>query len=653
MPLSEQVVGPPSPATPAHAVPDMPVLDMLPAAAYTCGADGLITGYNQRAAELWGRSPRLNDPADRFCGSGTLLAPDGTPLAHADSPMAIALREGRACEGLEAIVVRPDMTRRIVLYYVTPVRGAGDVVNGATAVMVDVTEREEIQRAARAALQDSEANFRGFFDNVAVGAVQVNAEGRFVKVNDRYCEITGYSREELLTMSPFDLDHPDERDADVEIVLAALADPAGMYHKEKRYVRKDGTVRWVHVAANFLRDPLGRPVQTAAIVLDISERKWAEQALQEADRLKDDFLATLSHELRNPLAPLKNAAELLRHSYGGADEWCRDVIDRQVRHLERLIDDLLDLSRITRDKLELRKERILLADVIHAAVEASRPMLERCEQALTVSLPYEPVPLHGDIVRLTQVFTNLLTNAAKFTDRPGAVRLAAACESNVVTISVADDGIGITSEEIGRVFDKFYQSPRRGKRFLGGLGIGLSLVRRLVELHGGSVEARSGGIAAGSKFIVRLPIALPQSAAVKPSEREGAAGRAKRVMIVDDNVDGADSLARLLALMGHETVTEYDGPSALRRAQQFAADVIFLDLGMPIMDGFEVCRRLRAENMGKRPTIVALTGWGRREDVARAEQVGFDAHLVKPVDRAALAHVLESAPAAVEKGAAA
>ncbi len=621
-------------------------LEALPAPAYSCDAEGRITCFNERAAALWGRRPKLNDAAERFSGADKLLAPDGSPLPADRSPTALAMADGRAYEGCEAMIVRPDRTRRTVLFYVTPTFDAGGAPSGATTVLIDVTDREERQREAQRALRESEANFRGFFDSVAVGAVQVNAAGRIVRVNDRYCEITGYSRDELLNMSPFDLDHPDDREADAERVLKALADPASGYHAEKRYLRKDGTIRWVHVAANILRDELGRPMQTAAVVLDITERKRAEEALQRSDRMKDEFLATLAHELRNPLAPLTSAVELLCSSGNGDGDWSRRVIDRQVRHLTRLIDDLLDVSRITRDKLELRKQRIELADVINGALEASLPMLERCEQTVTTSLPVEPVFIDGDLVRLTQVFTNLLTNAAKFTESPGAVRITARRDAENVWISVEDSGIGIASEDLPRIFDKFYQSPQRGERFVGGLGIGLSLVRRLVDLHGGGVEARSDGIGEGSEFIVRLPLARSEPHAAEQGAAELPSGRAKRILIVDDNCDGADALGRLLSLMGQNIATEYDGHAALERAAEFDPDVVLLDLGMPGMDGFEVCRALRERFSRTRPKIIALTGWGRRQDIARTKEAGFDAHLVKPVDRARLQRLLAELGAA-------
>jgi two-component system CheB/CheR fusion protein len=611
-------------------------LDVLPMAAYVCAVDGRLLRYNDRAADIWGRRPLLAHGAQ---------APDATENPrppHDASAMARALRDDAACGGEAVCVVQPDGSVRTVLEYATALHDASGALVGGVGLLVDVTEREQALRAAEQAVRDSEASFRAFFESQAIGVVQVSGEGRFLTVNDRYCELTGYSRSELLEMGPFDLDHPDDRDADIEHVKGVLSDPSGVYRVEKRYVRKDGTIGWVHVCANMLRDEHARATRSAAIVLDISERKHAEEALQEADRAKDEFLATLAHELRSPLAPLKNAVELLRNP-GAEPAWCREVIERQVAHLTRLIDDLLDVSRITRDKLELRRDAVEISELIRSAVDASRPTVQGYGQRLVVELPPESIYVDGDFVRLTQVLTNLLTNAAKFTEGAGTIRLSASSGEGEVSISVADTGIGLEEADLTRVFDKFYQSPRRGDRFLGGLGIGLALVRRLVELHGGSVQARSEGLGRGSELIVRLPKAPPPAVAGQrsPARAVRSSAENKRVLIVDDNVDSADSLARLLQSLGHHTATEYDGESAVERVQTFEPLVVLLDLGMPGVDGFEVCRRLRAGATASRPRIVAMTGWGREQDRARTLAAGFDAHLVKPVDLAALAVVLE------------
>jgi len=621
------------------------LLAALPTPAYTCGADGRLIGYNEHAARLWGRRPALDDSAERFCGSHAMFSPDGTPLVREASWMARALRDDAPYGENEVIIGRPDGSQRAVLAYVTPVHDADGRLVAATAVLVDITQHAETRSAMTAALRASEANFRAFFDSKAIGIVQVHADGHFIRVNDHYCELTGYSRAELLKMRPFDLDHPEDRAADLEHVRRVIEDPSGVYQTDKRYVRKDGTIGWVHVAANMLRDENGRPTQSAAVAFDISERKRAEQALHDADHAKDEFLATLAHELRNPLAPLRNAAELLRNP-AAEPAWCRGVIERQVNHLSRLIDDLLDVSRITHDKIELRKQRVEILDVVRSAVEASRPMVERCGQTLRVAPMPEGIYVDGDLVRLTQIFTNLLTNAAKFSQGAAAIRLRAEHNGSEVAISITDSGIGITPEELARVFDRFYQSQRRGARFLGGLGIGLSLVRRLVVLHGGTVEAHSDGPGRGSEFVVRLPITA-ERVADSPIAPEGmlahVAGTRKRVLIVDDNADGANSLGYLLEFLGHETAMAYDGQAALLRAEAFAADVVLLDLGMPGLDGFEICRRLRASDLPQQPRIVAMTGWGREEDRARTSAAGFDAHLVKPVDLAALARLLDDA----------
>jgi two-component system CheB/CheR fusion protein len=620
-----------------------PLLEELPVAAYLCATDGRLLHYNGRAAELWGWRPPAAD------GSRASGLPEDARPPHVGSAMARALRDDVVSGDEQILVSRPDGTLRTALEYATPLHDATGALVAGIGVLVDVTEREQARRAADEALRNSEASLRAFFDSGAVGAVQVSGEGRFLTVNDRYCQLTGYSRAELLEMGPFDLDHPDDREADMARVRDVVTNPSGVYRVEKRYVRKDGTIGWVHVCANMLRDEHARVTRSAAIVLDISERKRAEEALQQADRAKDEFLATLAHELRNPLAPLKNAVELLRNP-NAEPAWCRDVIERQVAHLTRLIDDLLDVSRIARDKLELRKGSVEISDLIRGAVDASRPTVQGYGQRLVVELPPERMYVDGDVVRLTQVLTNLLTNAAKFTEGAGTVRLSAASGEQEIFVSVADTGIGLAESDLTRVFDKFYQSPRRADKNLGGLGIGLALVRRLVELHGGTVEARSAGLGRGSEFIVRLPKAPPPPVAGErsPARAVGSSAVSRRVLIVDDNVDSAESLARLLQSLGHRTATEYDGESALERAQTFEPHVVLLDLGMPGVDGFEVCRRLRASATASRARIVAMTGWGREQDRARTLAAGFDAHLVKPVDLTAVAGALGDSDASGE-----
>ncbi|HYE93753.1 MAG TPA: ATP-binding protein [Terriglobales bacterium] len=367
------------------------------------------------------------------------------------------------------------------------------------------------------------------------------------------------------------------------------------------------------------------------------ERLRLLNELKEVDRRKDEFLATLAHELRNPLAPLRNAAQLLRVRESAEAElrWGRDVIERQVEWLTRLIDDLLDISRITRNNLELRRQRVEIADVVNGAVESSRPLIDARGHALTVTLPSEPIYVDGDVVRLAQVFLNLLNNAAKYTEPGGRIRLTAALQGDEVVVRVTDTGMGIPPEKLPRLFEMFFQVDRSLERTQGGLGVGLSLVRRLVELHGGRVTAHSDGVGAGSEFTVRLPV-LADTPALLPDEPPAAgrtpAAAARRILVVDDNRDAAESLTLLLRLSGNEVEAAYDGLEAVEAAERWRPDVVLLDIGMPKLNGYDACRRIRAEPWGTSMLLVALTGWGQAEDKRRTAEAGFDAHMVKPVD---------------------
>ncbi len=370
-------------------------------------------------------------------------------------------------------------------------------------------------------------------------------------------------------------------------------------------------------------------------------------AVQEADRRKDEFLAMLAHELRNPLAPIRNATQVLR-LVGPSEsklQQAREMIDRQVQHLTRLVDDLLDVSRITRGKITLHQAPVDLAAVVTRAAEMSRPLLEARSHELTLALPTEPVPVHGDAIRLLQVLANLLTNAAKYTPDGGHLRVAVARADGDAVVRVKDNGVGITAELLPRVFDLFTQGDRSLARSEGGLGIGLTLVKRLVELHGGTVEVHSDGPGKGSEFAVRLPLLKEQVRSMKDEKEEDlssspASPPSRRVLVVDDNLDAAESLAMLLKVEGHETRTAHDGPAALEAAEAFRPEVIFLDIGLPRMDGYEVARRLRAQPGSAGVLLVALTGYGQEEDRRRTEEAGFDAHLVKPADPEAVQELL-------------
>lgn len=376
---------------------------------------------------------------------------------------------------------------------------------------------------------------------------------------------------------------------------------------------------------------------------DATQLRQAEQSLRDADRRKDEFLAMLAHELRNPLAAIRNAGQVLLRADGGDPTYRKaaKILNRQVKHMIRQVDDLLDVSRIGQGKIELRKERADLAAVVNHAVEASRPLIEGSGQQLTVALPPHPLYVYGDPVRLTQIADNLLSNACKFTGRGGRIELAVEEKDRQGVIRIRDTGIGIAAAELARIFEMFAQVDKRRDRPHGGLGLGLTLVRTLAEMHGGVVEARSAGVGRGSEFTVRLPLLLSPlpPRARRPSDGGPAAAASRRVLVADDNRDGAESLALLLKLMGHEVDIAYDGLEAVERAAAFRPEIILLDIGMPGLDGYEAARRIRAQRQTGL-TLVALTGWGQEKYRRLSEEAGFDRHLVKPVDLAVLTELL-------------
>jgi signal transduction histidine kinase len=375
------------------------------------------------------------------------------------------------------------------------------------------------------------------------------------------------------------------------------------------------------------------------------ERLRLIRQLRDTDRRKDEFLATLAHELRNPLAPIRNALEVL--SLTGDDDDAagretRALMERQLGQMVRLIDDLLDVSRITRGKLELRKERVELATVINNAVDTARPLIESRGHQLFLALPAQPVHLEGDPMRLAQVFSNLLNNAAKYTERGGSIWLTAAARDGMATVSVRDTGVGIPAEALPYIFEMFMQVDRSLEKSQGGLGIGLTLVKLLVELHGGVVEARSAGVGAGTAFSVRLPVSEAPPLPANPP-RLAASSSTCRVLVADDNRDAAESMGIMLRLMGNEVRLAYDGEEAVEEAARFHPDLVLLDIGMPRLNGYEAARRIRAEAASPVPRLVALTGWGQDEDKRRASEAGFDEHFTKPVDPEDLVRIVARA----------
>jgi PAS domain S-box-containing protein len=610
------------------------LLDRLPAAAYLCDADGLITYYNARAAELWGRQPQLNEPTDRFCGAFRLYAPDGTPIDHAECWMALALRDGREYNAQEIVIERPDGSRLIALAHANPFRDEFGRVRGAVNVLFDITERHRAEelRARLAAIVESSED----------AIVSKTLQGIVQSWNGGAERLFGYTAGEMIGRSIITIIPPERHDEE-RMILDRLSRGERIEHYETIRVAKDGQRIDISLTISPVRDASGRIIGASKVARDISVQKRAEEALREADRRKTEFLAMLAHELRNPLAPIRNGLQILRlagHDPDAAAQ-AHAVMERQLAHLVRLVDDLLDLSRIDKGKIELRREPMELAGAVRDAVEASRPLVEAAGHELTVTLPAAPLWVHGDRTRLAQVFANMLNNSVRYTDRGGRIGLRVERRDGEAVVTVTDTGIGIPADMLPKVFDMFTQADRRLERSRGGLGIGLSLVRGLVELHGGRVAANSAGPGKGSEFVVRLPaIAPPVPVASDGDGKATRRGPALRVLVVDDNEDGADSLATILELMGHATRTAYDGQAALEAAEEFRPDVVLLDIGLPRLNGYDVCRRIREQPWGRNVTLVAQTGWSQEEDCHRSKVAGFDHHLVKPVSPATLQKLL-------------
>jgi len=424
---------------------------------------------------------------------------------------------------------------------------------------------------------------------------------------------------------------------------------------EHEVVFDDGERRHFFGNAMPLRDEAGNVRGAISAFVDITARVLAEESLREADRRKDEFLAMLAHELRNPLAPILNAVSILNRPDLSVEqfEWSRGVIERQVEHLTRLVDDLLDVSRITQGKITLRKEKLDLMKVVGRALETSRPLIDARKHQLTVSIPSETVILNGDLLRLAQVVSNLINNAAKYTDEGGAIWLSAGRVGDEVILRVRDNGMGIPVEELPHVFDLFIQAGRSLDRAQGGLGIGLTLARSIVELHGGRIEALSDGPGRGSEFVIHLPVfsfqPLRGDALGEVHESfmgiEAAAPALsirRRVLVVDDNADSAESLALALTLEGHDAKLAYDGPGAVEVALAFKPQVALLDIGLPGMNGYELARQLRQRPGGRDMALIALTGYGQAEDRRKSREAGFDHHLTKPVNYDTLVTLINS-----------
>jgi PAS domain S-box-containing protein len=779
------------------------LIEVLPAGAYTCDAQGLITYYNRHALALWGRAPKLHDPVDRFCGSFRLFGVDGTPIPHDACWMALALRDRREYLGHEIVIERPDGNRVTALAYASPYLDEAGCLSGAVNVLVDVSDRARAfeAQARLAAIVDSS-------DDAIIGKT---LDGLITSWNAGAERLFGHTAEEAIGQ-PIMLIIPPERTDEERSIIDRLRRGERIDHYETVRVTKSGRRIEISLTSSPIRDATGRVIGASKVARDITSRKESERALvelkdelasqlndlkrlqelsvmlstaremqpildgtlraaaaieggemgllslcraetdqvevgaslgiertlaealkaipvgtggpvsgskphgrvvvedteldpaflgfrelarearfravhdtplvtrggtalgtlsiyfrhphrpseremnlidlcarqaadsientrligelREADRRKEEFLAILAHELRNPLAPIRNALELQRRDPQNPDtiSRARALMERQVEHIVRLVDDLMDVSRISRNKLVLRKEEAELSAIVQSAVESIRPQLKG--HTLTTQLPHPPVYLDADRTRLVQVFANLLNNAVKYSPQGGPISLSAERKGQEVVITVSDAGIGIEADMLTRVFEMFRQVEHALEFTQGGLGIGLSLVRGIVHLHGGSIEARSEGLGKGSQFTVRMPVLLgwkPESVSISSHQEDRPTVGGCRILVVEDNVDSATSLGMMLEMMGNEVRLAHDGLVALHTAAKFRPHLVLTDIGLPRLNGYDVARAIRKEPWGRSMFLCAITGWGQEEDKRRAAEAGFNLHIVKPV----------------------
>jgi PAS domain S-box-containing protein len=613
-----------------------------------------------------GRIVMVNPQVEQILGRPMVLSPDiesyrewlayevnERPIEGRESVLAMTL-QGEVVTGKEILYHRGDGVKAWIRVSGAPIRDASGKIVGGVDLITDIDEEKRASETLRINQERlnlaQKASQAGSFEwNLRTNAViwSEETEAIFGLAPGSF----GGSYEDWTRCV-----HPEDLSRAEQELRRAIVDGEGA--SEYRVAWPDGSVRWIHARGKVFFDEAGQPLRYVGINIDATEGKRMEEslrrqteALREADRRKNEFLSILAHELRNPLAPISNAIQILtlRGDDPALVAQTKEVMERQVHQMTRMVDDLLEVSRISRGKISLQTAPLDLAEVVATAVETSRPLVEAHHHTLTVTLPRSPARVEADGARLAQVLSNLLNNAAKYTEDGGRIDLIVEQALGEVVIRVRDNGIGIAPERLPSVFDMFEQIEGASDRSHGGLGIGLTLARRLVELHGGKIEAHSAGLGKGSEFVTRLA-ALAEPAmepAPEPAERPPmpSANGSRRVLVVDDNVDSAESLAVLLRLYGHDVRLAHDGEAALEEARSFRPDVMFLDISLPKMDGYEVARRLRLEPGMGGLTLVAMTGYGQEEERRRTREAGFDSHLVKPVDFDMLQELLSSLPA--------
>lgn len=580
-------------------------------------------------AELLGASDEVALSRDTE-GRRKLIHPDDRPGWEAAK--AEALVTGTLAS-TEARIIQPDGSLRWVIARGKVQFDADGSPLRLAGLLIDVTAQKKAEQARR----DNERVYRAIGESIDFGIWLTDAAGRNTYASESFLRLTGMTQAQCSEFGWGSVLHPEDADATMA-AWQACASSGNVWYREHRVRGVDGHYHAILAQGLPIRDDDGRIQAWAGINLDISRLKRTEEALREADRRKDEFLATLAHELRNPLAPIRNAAEVVGSAQATAAQrqWGHEVIGRQVRNMALLLDDLLDVSRITRGRLELKKSIVVLADLVAAAVETAQPLISARQHQLRVLLPPEPVQLNVDPLRLSQMLSNLLTNAAKYTPSGGLIVVSAELDDSGVRVAVRDNGIGLSKAAIATVFDMFSQIESALERSQGGLGIGLALARGLALLHDGSLEAASDGEGCGSMFTIRLPAAAiarqaPQAIGSPAGSGTAIASRGT-IVVADDNHDAADSLATLLGFHGYEVQVAYSGQEVLNLAGRQCPDLFILDIGMPPLSGYEVARAIRRECWGSAAKLIALTGWGQRDDIERAKAAGFDHHFRKPVD---------------------
>jgi len=607
--------------------------------------DGRVASWNPGAQSILGYRAQeiLGEPIARF------FTPEDIHNGKPAEELRVATEQGQATD--DNWQVRKDGQRFWASGLTRALRNADGTVRGFLKVFRDLTERRQAEEAQR----ESEHRLRVALAAARMGIWRWDVRADHQMLDDNLYRLLGRGRNEFIySLADFlGVIHPDDRAAVESAFLKCVRERTHL-NLEFRVVWPDGSIHWLKDEGDLFYDARGEPQYLTGACAEVTHLKELEEALRqqaeelvEEHRRKDEFLAMLAHELRNPLAPIRTMVEVIRLESGldPRRDAQLEVIARQIRHLTRLVDDLLDVSRITRGTVELRKQPLDVAQAVGSIVEAVRPLMDARRHELMVQFPARPLWVVADPTRLEQVLVNLLTNAARYTEPGGRVWLSAEREEGLAVFRVRDTGKGIAPENLRKIFDIFVQLAPPIDRGQGGMGLGLTLARRLVDMHGGTIEAHSAGPGRGSEFVVRLPAFASDppprcpTTAVEPVQR-----RPVRILVVDDNMDAAQTLGLLLQCLGHEVRLAHNGAEALAAALEYRPEAVLLDIGLPGMDGYEVARRWRAQAGGEHTLLVALTGYGQEQDRLQSQQAGFNHHLVKPVEVAELQEVLATAP---------